>query len=62
MIQHERAVKFHTAAHALAVAAAAIAAAAAASPFAAASACSTAWRCRFLAARPSQHGRVIAEK
>jgi hypothetical protein len=25
-------------------------------------ACSTAWRCRFLTARPSQHGRVIAEK
>ena len=25
-------------------------------------ACSMAWRCRFLAARPSQHGRVIAEK
>ena len=25
-------------------------------------ACSTAWRCRFLAARPSQDGRVIAEK
>ena len=24
-------------------------------------ACSTAWRCRFLAARPSQDGRVIAE-
>ena len=25
-------------------------------------ACSMAWRCRFLAARPSQVGRVIAEK
>ena len=25
-------------------------------------ACSMAWRCRVLAARPSQHGRVIAEK
>jgi hypothetical protein len=25
-------------------------------------ACSKAWRCRFLAARPSQVGRVIAEK
>ena len=25
-------------------------------------ACSMAWRCRFLAARRSQHGRVIAEK
>ena len=25
-------------------------------------ACSMAWRCRFLAARPSQHGRVIVEK
>ena len=25
-------------------------------------ACSMAWRCRFLAARPSQDGRVIAEK
>jgi hypothetical protein len=25
-------------------------------------ACSTAWRCRFLAARPSQDGRAIAEK
>ena len=25
-------------------------------------ACSIAWRCRFLAARPSQVGRVIAEK
>ena len=25
-------------------------------------ACSMAWRCRFLAARPSQHGLVIAEK
>ena len=25
-------------------------------------ACSTAWRCEFLAARPSQDGRVIAEK
>ena len=25
-------------------------------------ACSMAWRCRFLTARPSQHGRVIAEK
>ena len=25
-------------------------------------ACSMAWRCRFLAARPSQEGRVIAEK
>ena len=25
-------------------------------------ACSTAWRCRFLAARRSQHGRVIVEK
>ena len=25
-------------------------------------ACSTAWRCRFLTARPSQDGRVIAEK
>ena len=25
-------------------------------------ACSIAWRCRFLAARPSQDGRVIAEK
>ena len=25
-------------------------------------ACSMAWRCRFLAARPSQHGRVIAAK
>ena len=24
--------------------------------------CSMAWRCRFLAARPSQDGRVIAEK
>ena len=24
-------------------------------------ACSTAWRCRFLTTRPSQHGRVIAE-
>ena len=25
-------------------------------------ACSMAWRCRFLTARRSQHGRVIAEK
>ena len=25
-------------------------------------ACSMAWRCRFLAARPSQDGRVITEK
>jgi len=25
-------------------------------------ACSMAWRCRFLAARPSQDGRVVAEK
>ena len=25
-------------------------------------ACSMAWRCRFLTARPSQDGRVIAEK
>jgi hypothetical protein len=25
-------------------------------------ACSMSWRCRFLAARPSQDGRVIAEK
>ena len=25
-------------------------------------ACSMAWRCRFLAARPSQDGRVIAKK
>ena len=25
-------------------------------------ACSMAWRCRFLAARRSQHGRVITEK
>ena len=25
-------------------------------------ACSMAWRCRFLAARPGQHGRIIAEK
>ena len=25
-------------------------------------ACSTAWRCRFLTARRSQHGSVIAEK
>ena len=25
-------------------------------------ACSMAWRCRFLAARPSQHGHVIADK
>ena len=25
-------------------------------------ACSTAWRCEFLTARPSQDGRVIAEK
>ncbi len=25
-------------------------------------ACSTAWRCRFLAARPYQHGRIVAEK
>ena len=25
-------------------------------------ACSMAWRCRFLAARPNQDGRVIAEK
>ena len=24
--------------------------------------CSTAWRCRFLTARRSQHGRVIVEK
>ena len=25
-------------------------------------ACSTAWRCRFLTARPYQHGRIVAEK
>ena len=25
-------------------------------------ACSTAWRCRFLTARPIQDGRIIAEK
>ena len=25
-------------------------------------ACSMVWRCRFLTARPSQHGRVVAEK
>ena len=25
-------------------------------------ACSTAWRCRFLPARPYQHGRIVAEK